>query len=114
MFVPDFVNVQGCANNTLSGVEIMTHDTLVGPVELVGKDVNEFIASVLLPVVQGKPVVLFSAAALTLILCSIRPEIDDHELMQGLQDVSAYITIWVSEMDTRTNVQAGEPVARVN
>lgn len=90
------------------------NETLVGPTELTGNAINEYIVKELLPVATGKSVPLFSAAALTLILCSIRPEIPEDELTQGLKDISAYVTCWVSALDERMRVQAGEPVGKPN
>jgi hypothetical protein len=88
-------------------------DELVRPVEMTGQAVNALVME-LLPTVSGQPVALFSAAALTLILCSLRPEIDDVELVEGLKDISGYITVWISGYDDRVGAKAGEPVARMN
>ena len=89
-------------------------EPLVGPVELTGKMVNDFIETRLLPSIQGQPVTLFSAAALTLILHSIRPEIDPDDLTQGIQDISSYITIWVTDLDERLAVEDGATPMRAN
>lgn len=76
-------------------------ESLAGPVEVSGQMVNTFIAERLLPVTEGQSVVLFSAAAITLILSSLRPTIDNDTLTQGIRDISSYITIWVSELDAQ-------------
>ena len=86
----------------------------VRPTEITGKDVNDFIEYELLPVANGKSVPLFSAAAMTLILCSIRPEISEDELTQGLKDVSSYITLWISGMDDRVLAKETGVAVRAN
>ena len=89
-------------------------ESLIAPVEITGNEVNAFIVNELLPVANGKSVPLFSAAALTLILCSIRPGISEDDLSQGLQDVSSYITIWISELDNRLEAEETGVVVRAN
>ena len=86
----------------------------VRPTEITGHEVNDFIENELLPVAHGKSVPLFSAAAMTLILCSIRPEISEDELTRGLQDVSSYITLWISAMDDRVEAKETGTAVRAN
>ena len=86
----------------------------VRPTEITGHEVNDFIENELLPVAHGKSVPLFSAAAMTLILCSIRPEISEDELTQGLKDVSSFITLWISAMDDRVLAKETGVAVRAN
>mgnify|MGYP001582727785 CR=1 FL=1 len=71
---------------------------LLDRTEVTGYDVNEFIEK-LLPFSNGVSVPLFSAAAITLILCSIRPTLSEDDLTQGLKDISSYITLWIQQND---------------
>ena len=86
----------------------------VRPTAITGHEVNDFIENELLPVAHGKSVPLFSAAAMTLILCSIRPDISEDELTQGLKDVSSYITLWISGMDDRVLAKETGTAVRAN
>lgn len=74
----------------------------VVPTQLEANDVIEYANTKLLPIVNGTPLALATAAMLMVILCSIKPEIENDELVDAIQQTTAFITTLVM------------PVGRVN
>lgn len=61
-----------------------------------GEDIDRFTQEKLLPVLDGQPLDLVCASVLSIIVFSMVPDLEPHEVAKIVQDTAAYIITAIS------------------